>query len=71
MNCVNSTKEWRIYDAKTLEFLEFSNKEFKEFVNSRPEFSPIKFQDKEILNTNLGKMVWIDSYPIIVKISVC
>ena len=60
MTCTNSVKQWIIYDAKSQVFLEFSNKGFKEFVNNRKEFEPIKFKDIEILNTNLGKMVWID-----------
>ena len=59
-NIASENKQWRIYDAKSQVFLEFSNKEFKEFIDDRPEFSPIKFKDAEILNTNLGKMVWID-----------
>ena len=60
MTTTNDIKKWRIYDAKSQTFLEFSNQEFKEFVDNRPEFYPIKFKDAEILNTNLGKMVWID-----------
>ena len=60
MNCANATKEWVIYDAKSQLFLEFSHADFKKFVNDRPEFSPIKFKDAEILNTNTAKMVWID-----------
>lgn len=60
MTCTNDLKEWRIYDAKSQVFLEFTHYEFKEFINTRPEFSPIKFKDVEILNTNEGKMVWID-----------
>ena len=60
MTCANDIKQWRIYDAKSQVFLEFTNAEFKEFINGRKEFEPIKFKDAEILNTNLGKMVWID-----------
>lgn len=60
MTCANDLKQWRIYDAKSQVFLEFSNEEFKDFINNRPEFSPIKYKDVEILNTNKGKMVWID-----------
>ena len=60
MTTTNDIKEWRIYDAKSQVFLEFTHTEFREFINVRPEFSPIKFKDAEILNTNLGKMVWID-----------
>jgi len=60
MTTTNDIKEWRIYDAKSQTFLEFSHTEFKKFVNNRPKFEPIKFKDAEILNTNLGKMVWID-----------
>ena len=60
MTCTNGVRQWVIYDAKSQVFLEFTNEKFKEFINDRPEFSPIKFKDIEILNTNLGKMVWID-----------
>jgi hypothetical protein len=60
MNCAEGTKEWIIYDAKQGTFLKFSNEEFKTFINGRPEFSPIKWKDVEILNTNTAKMVWID-----------
>ncbi len=59
-NIANGNKEWVIYDAKSQVFLEFTNAKFKEFVNSRKEFEPIKFKDAEILNTNSAKMVWID-----------
>lgn len=60
MNCVNATKEWVIYDAKIKVFTEYSNEEFKDFVNNRPEFSPIKWKDAEIWDKNKGKRVWID-----------
>lgn len=60
MTTINDIKVWRIYDAKSQVFLEFTNTEFKKFINDRDEFEPIKFKDVEILNTNQGKMVWID-----------
>lgn len=60
MTCTNDVKQWVVYDAKSQVFLEFTSEKFKEFVNGRPKFEPIKFKDVEILNTNLGKMVWID-----------
>ena len=55
MNCANATKEWVIYDAKNQEFLEYSNEEFKDFINNRPEFSPIKWKDAEIWDKRRGK----------------
>lgn len=60
MNCANEVKEWVIYDAKDKVFLEFSHEEFKEFVITRPEFSPIKYKDAEIWDRNKQKKVWID-----------
>ena len=60
MNCVNDTKEWVIYDAKLRVFTEYSHEEFKDFINNRPEFSPIKFKDVEIWDKDKGKKVWID-----------
>ena len=35
MNCANAIKEWVIYDAKLQVFIEYSNEEFKDFVNNR------------------------------------
>ena len=59
-NIASENKQWIIYDAKSQVFLEFNHKEFKDFINGRDKFDPIKFKDVEILNTNKGKMVWID-----------
>ena len=60
MNCANKVREWVIYDAKLKIFNHYSNEEFKDFVNNRPEFSPIKWKDAEIWNSEQGKRVWID-----------
>lgn len=60
MNCANITKEWVIYNAGLRVFTEYSHEEFKDFINNRPEFSPIKFKDVEIWDKDKGKRVWID-----------
>lgn len=60
MTCINASKQWIIYDAKNQIFQEFTHVEFKDFINNRPEFSPIKFKDIKIWDRGKQQKVWID-----------
>ena len=55
MNCINDTKHWTVYDAKSKQFIYLTHEEFKNFLLDRP----VKLMGRLIKIDN-GDRKWID-----------